>query len=116
MRRLLVPLGCVALFGCHRGGGEPPPPPGSCVIEHDGGVTQCFDEIGTTARKYGEKTCGEMYGTHTYRASQPCPTQGVVASCTKGAGTDLERVERCYRDAPSCERRCQRSAGVFVAR
>ena len=113
--RLFALLGSVALLGCHRGGGEAPPPPGSCVIEHDGGVTQCFDEIGTTARKYGEKTCGEMYGTHTYRASEPCPAEGVVASCTKGAGTDLERVERCYRDAPSCERRCQRSGGAFAA-
>jgi hypothetical protein len=114
MRRvLLASLAGLVFLGCHRGGGEPPPPPGSCLIEHDGGVTQCFDEIGAAAKKFGDKTCGEMYGEHTYRPSKPCPAEGVVGSCRKGAGTDLERVERCYRDGPACERRCARSGGAF---
>jgi len=111
-------LRALALFAlscaCHRGGGEPPPPPDSCVIEHDGGVTQCFDEIGRNAKKFGEKLCGEMHGEHTYRPKQACPPAGLVGSCTKSGGTDLERVERCYRDAPSCERRCQRSGGSYA--
>ncbi len=111
LRALLLAIVCAA--GCHRG--EPTPATrASCLIEHDGGATQCFDEVGPTAKKFGAKLCGEMHGDHTYRVDQPCPAEGVVGSCTKGGGTDSERVERCYHDAPGCERRCQRSAGVFV--
>jgi len=105
----------LALCACHHGGGEAAPPPDSCVIEHDGGVTQCFDEIGRNAKKFGEKLCDEMHGEHTYHRNEPCPPVGLVGSCTKSAGTELERVERCYRDAPGCEHRCQRSGGTFAA-
>jgi hypothetical protein len=87
--------------------------PSSCLIEHDGGVTQCFDEIGESAKKDGPAYCGRMYGQHTFRVGIACPTEGVVASCTKKAGTEIERVERCYRDVAACEARCTKSGGTF---
>jgi hypothetical protein len=54
-----------------------------------------------------------MHGTHTFHVGRACPTDGVVGSCTKRQGTELERVERCYRDEASCEARCLKSAGIF---
>jgi hypothetical protein len=101
-------------FGCHRSSGDPNADrPSSCLIEHDGGVTQCFDDIGPSAKSEGAKACEGMHGDHTFRVATPCPTEGVLASCSKGAGTDLERVERCYRDAPACEARCAKGTGVL---
>jgi hypothetical protein len=111
MRWALVLFASVA---CHRSNGDPTiEKPSSCVIEHDGGVTQCFEEVGATAKKVGSKNCDEMYGKHTFHVGEACPKEGVVGSCTKRQGTDLERVERCYRDEPACEARCLKSAGAF---
>jgi len=102
------------LVGCHRSNGDPNlEKPSSCVIEHDGGVTQCFEDIGSTAKKGGSKYCDGMFGKHTFHVGEACPKDGVVGSCTKKQGTDLERVERCYRDAPACEARCLKSSGIF---
>jgi hypothetical protein len=96
---------------CHRGGDKERP--SSCVIEHDGGVTQCFEDVGLTARTDGAKYCARMHGHHTFRASKPCPTEGLLASCTKRAGTEWERVERCYRDEPACRARCDNAHGEY---
>ncbi len=105
---------CVVVIACHRSSGDPNAnKPSSCVIEHDAGVTQCFEDIGASAKKVGEKICGEMHGAHTFVVGSPCPTTNVVGSCRKRGGTDLERVERCYHDAPACETRCAKSGGVF---
>jgi hypothetical protein len=104
----------VLLAACHRGGGDPRADrPSSCVIEHDGGVTQCFEDVGDTAKANGAKYCAEMHGHHRFRVGKPCPKAGILGSCTKRAGTDLERVERCYRDEPACRARCEKSEGVF---
>jgi hypothetical protein len=104
----------VACVACHHSSGDPnADKPSSCVIEHDGGVTQCFEDIGSTAKKDGQKICAEMRGSHAFRVAEACPTVGVVGSCTKRAGTDLERIERCYRDEGACEARCVKSAGSF---
>ncbi len=104
----------LAASACHRGGGDASAElPSSCVIEHDGGVTQCFDEIGSAAKSEGEKACGTMHGTHSFHPNTPCPKEGVIASCTKGSGTELERVERCYRDESSCTARCAKGNGVL---
>jgi len=101
--------------GCHRSSGDPSlEKPSSCVIEHDGGVTQCFEEIGASAKKGGSKNCDEMHGKHTFHVGEGCPKEGVVGSCTKKQGTDFERVERCYRDEPACEARCLKSSGIFT--
>ena len=109
-RALVLILACA----CHRGSGDPRADlPSSCVIEHDGGVTQCFEEIGSTAKAAGAKYCAEMRGRHTYYAAKACPKDGLVGSCSKRAGTDLERIERCYRDEPACAARCEKSGGVF---
>ena len=109
-RAALVMLACVA---CHRGGSSPDGP-SSCVIEHEGGVTQCFEDVGDTAKVNGKKYCDEMRGEHTFRVGQPCPREGAIASCTKRAGTSYERVERCYRDEDACRARCEKSEGVFA--
>ncbi len=102
---------CVA---CHRSGGDPnADKPSSCVISHDAGVTQCFEDIGTTAKKEGEKVCASMHGDHAFRVAQACPTEGVVGSCVKRGGSDFERIERCYRDEAAFEARCVKSSGVF---
>ncbi len=112
MRWALAVVMCVA---CHRSNGDPSvDKPSSCVIEHDAGITQCFDEIGATAKKTGSKYCDEMHGQHAFRVGEGCPKDGVVGSCTKRQGTDLERVERCYHDAAACEARCAKSAGIFA--
>jgi hypothetical protein len=103
----------LAAVGCHRGGGNAADLPSSCLIEHDGGVTQCFDDIGSGAKSEGEKACGTMHGVHTFRAGTACPTDGVIASCTKASGTELERVERCYRDEAACTARCAKGNGVL---
>ena len=102
---------CAVVLGCHHK--EQEDHPVSCLIEHDGGPTQCYDEIGQTARLAGKNACSRMYGEHTFREGTACPTDGVVASCRKQAGTDLERIERCYRDKPGCEARCAKSGGTF---
>jgi hypothetical protein len=113
MKRALVVVFAFAI-ACHHSSGDPnADKPSSCVIEHDGGVTQCFEDIGATAKSNGEKVCGEMHGEHTFRANVPCPVESLVGACRKRAGTDLERVERCYHDAPACEARCKKSEGVF---
>ena len=102
------------LCACHRSSGDPTiEKPSSCVIEHDGGVTQCFEDIGAAAKKGGSKYCDEMFGKHTFHVGEACPKDGVVGSCTKRQGTDLERVERCYHDEPACEARCLKSSGIF---
>ncbi|HEY2368028.1 MAG TPA: hypothetical protein VGH87_16635 [Polyangiaceae bacterium] len=112
MRQLVLLFLCGA---CHRSNGDPNiEKPSSCVIEHDGGVTQCFEEIGASAKKGGSKNCDEMHGQHTFHVAEACPKDGVVGSCTKKQGTDFERVERCYRDEPACEARCVKSAGIFT--
>ena len=103
-------LSCSVALGCHRRQQDEPV---SCLIEHDGGVTQCYDEIGETARDAGEGYCNRMFGRHTFRRGLPCPTQGVIASCRKQGGTDVERIERCYRDRAACEARCTKSGGVL---
>jgi hypothetical protein len=105
----------LALCACHRSHGDPnADKASSCVIEHDGVVTQCFDDIGKTAKKDGQKICDNMHGEHTFRVAQACPSDGVVGSCTKRPGSDLERIERCYRDSSACEARCTKSNGVFT--
>ena len=112
MKALVVLLACVA---CHRSSGDPnADKPSSCVIEHDGGVTQCFEDIGATAKNEGAKYCDGMHGTHTFHVGQACPKEGVIGSCTKRQGTDLERVERCYHDEAACQARCAKSAGIFA--
>jgi len=111
MKRAVVLLVALA---CHRGSDDPKADaPSSCVIEHDGGVTQCFEDVGATAKQYGSKYCDEMHGRHTYFPAKPCPREGVLASCTKKPGTDLERVERCYRDEPGCAARCEKAGGTY---
>lgn len=114
MRRVAAALAAAACFvcACHRGDGAADLP-SSCVIEHDGGVTQCFEDVGPTAKSDGAKYCAEMRGEHRFFVDKPCPKGGVVASCTKRGGTNLERVERCYRDEPGCRARCEKSRGVF---
>ena len=108
----LVPV--LACSACHRSSGDPSiDKPSSCIIEHDGGVTQCFEDIGATAKSGGSKYCDEMHGQHTFRVGEGCPKEGVVASCTKRQGTDLERVERCYHDEAACAARCAKSSGIF---
>src|SRR5450631_4459640 len=103
---LAVSIGCA----CRRSAPDPTTyRPSSCLIEHDGGVTQCFDDIGDKAKLEGAKFCDDMHGDHTFRVATPCPTEGVLVSCTKGVGTDVERVERCYREPASCEARCAKS-------
>jgi hypothetical protein len=105
----------VACAACHHSNGDPTvDKPSSCVIEHDGGVTQCFEDVGATAKGTGSKYCDEMRGKHTFRVGQGCPKDGVVGSCTKRQGTDLERVERCYHEEAACEARCVKSAGIFT--
>jgi hypothetical protein len=112
MKRVMIAL--AMCIGCHHSSGDPnADKPSSCVIEHDGGVTQCFEDVGATAKKVGQKICDEMHGAHTFRVAQACPSDGVVGSCTKRSGTDLERTERCYRDEAACEARCVKSAGAF---
>jgi len=102
------------LVACHHSSRDPnADKPSSCVIEHDGGVTQCFEDIGATAKADGEKICDAMRGDHTFRVAAPCPTEAVVGSCRKRPGTDLERVERCYHDVDACRTRCAKSEGVF---
>ena len=76
-------------------------------------MTQCFEDVGSTAKQHGAKYCDEMHGAHTFYAAKPCPKDGVLASCTKRGGTDLERLERCYRDVTGCQARCEKSGGVF---
>ncbi len=111
MKRAVALLLCVA---CHRSSGDPTADkPSSCIIEHDGGVTQCFEDIGATAKKDGKRVCDAMRGEHTFRVAQPCPTEGVVGSCTKRPNSELERAEHCYRDVAACEARCVKSGGNF---
>jgi len=111
---LVLGLG-LGLVACHRDGGDPSVDrPSSCLIEHDGSVTQCFDDIGANAKAQGAKFCDEMHGDHTFRIGSPCPTEGVIASCNKGAGTEVERTERCYREPASCATRCAKSGGVLT--
>ncbi|HEY1960411.1 MAG TPA: hypothetical protein VGH28_32595 [Polyangiaceae bacterium] len=111
MRRAIF---VVALVACHRGSEDPKSDvASSCVIEHEGGVTQCFEDVGPTAKQYGAKYCDEMHGQHTFYAAKACPREGVVGSCTKRPGTDLERVERCYRDEPACAARCEKAGGTY---
>jgi hypothetical protein len=100
----------LGVLGCHRTS----EPPSSCVIMHDGGVTQCFEDIGSGAKQGGEAICDQMHGDHAFRVGQGCPAEGIVASCTKQGGTELERVERCYHDPAGCEARCQKSGGVLA--
>ena len=100
---------CLAVVACHRRNENDEPM--SCLVEHDGGVTQCFDEIGPTARAAGKTVCDHMFGTHTFQEGAACPIEGVVASCRKQAGTESERIERCYRDEPACKARCAKSGG-----
>jgi hypothetical protein len=111
MRRFVLVL--LAWCGCHRNQHQEVEV-GSCLIEHDGGVTQCFDDIGVAAKHNGPQACDKMHGKHAFRLGASCPFEGVVASCTKGAGTDYERVERCYHDEPGCAARCQKSDGVLA--
>jgi hypothetical protein len=114
VKRAIALLVCVACHACHGGGGDPnADKPSSCIIEHDGGVTQCFEDIGQTAKKDGAKICEAMHGTHTFRVAEACPTVGLVGSCTKRSNTDLERIERCYREETACEARCVKSGGTF---
>ena len=109
-----VALLVVVCAACHHSSGDAnADKPSSCVIEHDGGVTQCFEDIGATAKKEGAKYCDGMRGAHTFRVGEACPRDGVVASCTKRPGTDLERVERCYHDETACQARCLKSSGTF---
>ena len=96
---------------------HPDPPavaPASCVT-HDpsGKVAQCFDFIGANSRKFGSQTCAAMEGGPIYRDTQPCPGENRTGSCTKQSGTELESVERCYGDLPSCQRRCATAGGRF---
>jgi len=114
--RVSVAIIIVSCAACRRGGTADPNAdrPSSCLIKHDGGVTQCFDEIGQSAKAQGSKVCDEMHGEPTFHVGTPCPTDGVIASCTKGTGTDLERTERCYREGAACETRCAKSGGVLV--
>ena len=99
---------------CHRSSGDPNlEKPSSCVIEHDGGVTQCFEDIGADAKKSGAKYCDGMFGKHTFHVGEACPKDGVVGSCTKRQGTALERIERCYHDEPGCQARCTKTSGIF---
>lgn len=109
-----VALALALCAACHRGSDNPKADlPSSCVIEHDGGVTQCFEDVGATARTYGSKYCDEMHGEHTFYAARACPREGVLGSCVKRGGTGLERIERCYRDVTACQSRCEKSDGVF---
>lgn len=108
----LVFLACA--WACHRGSEDATVDlPSSCVIEHDGGVTQCFEDVGVTAKEHAKPYCDEMHGVHTFYAAKACPKEGLVGSCSKRPGTALERVERCYRDEPGCVARCQKSGGSF---
>ncbi len=103
------------MCACHRGGGDKlADKPSSCVIEHDAGITQCFEDVGATAKKDGAKICEGMHGTHTFHAGEPCPKENVVGSCIKRAGTDLERTERCYHDEPGCAARCAKALGTYM--
>jgi hypothetical protein len=104
------------LSACHHGDDKPDAygAPQSCWVRHDGGVTQCFDEVGPSAKQQGPAECAKMHGTHQYHLAAACPESGILASCTKGSGTDVERVERCYRDEPSCAARCEKASGVYV--
>ena len=102
----------IALVACHKAKPQAEPP-SSCVISHDGGVTQCFEDIGAQAKRDGEKACNEMHGDHAFKVAEGCPTNARVGACRKRAGTELERVERCYHDQAQCEARCTKSAGVF---
>ena len=104
----------LVLAACHRGEKSDPnaDKPSSCIIEHDGGVTQCFEEVGQAAKREGKQLCDRMHGKHTYRVGEACPVDGVVASCTKRPGTDLERTEQCYRDEPACAARCAKNEGA----
>jgi len=103
----------VILLGCHHGGNEGEQP-ASCVIEHDGVVTQCFDEIGATARQTAQEGCSKMHGKTRFQLGTPCPTEGVIASCTKAEGTEYERIERCYREPDACAARCAKADGVLT--
>ncbi len=114
MTRGAFAFALVFCAACHHSSGDPnADKPSSCVIAHDGGVTQCFEDIGPKAKKEGEKICAAMHGDHTFRVGQACPTEAIVGSCVTAQATDYERIERCYRDPAACEARCVKSAGVF---
>ncbi|MBS2027439.1 MAG: hypothetical protein JST54_05985 [Deltaproteobacteria bacterium] len=89
--------------------------PSSCLIRDENlQPMQCFDFVGPQSRAYGPQTCREMEGRPEYVPNLSCSDEGLVGSCTTGAGSDTEVVERCYRDPDECRARCKRHAGTFA--
>lgn len=104
----------LALAAC----ATPPPPhvsqPTSCLIRNDNlELVQCFEFIGQFSRDNAQKTCSEMEGHPELAANASCTEEALVGSCATNPGTDIEVMERCYRDSDVCLERCKRHAGRF---